>query len=225
MGSEGSIDDLQVRVSDHPATDAATWLAQRLAEAVSARGVASLAVSGGSTAPPLFEALSTHDLAWDSIEIWQVDERVVPDGHPDRNAEQLTALPARAHLMPVTDPDLEAAAAQYAATLPPTFDVVHLGLGDDGHTASWPPGLDAVASSRRPVEVVPEFNGHRRMTLTAGVVNGAHRRLMLTHGAAKGPMMVRWLSADHTIPVWHLRRAGTVAFVDPSASPWNAANA
>ena len=222
MSSDRGHRDLELHVAEHPAVEAAAWLADRLREAVVERGTATLAVSGGSTAPPLFRALLLHDLPWDRIELWQVDERVVPDGHPERNAEQLVDLPARVHRMPVTDADLGAAADRYAAALPERFDVVHLGLGDDGHAASWPPGDDAVVTSRRAVEAIGEFNGFRRMTLTPGVVNSGRSRLMLTAGASKAEMMARWLSDDHSIPVSHVRRAGTVAFVDHGASPWRA---
>jgi 6-phosphogluconolactonase/glucosamine-6-phosphate isomerase/deaminase len=214
--------DLELRVAEHPAVDAAAWLAERLREAVAERGSATMAVSGGGTAPPLFRALLDHELPWDRIEVWQVDERMVPDGHPERNAEQLVDLPATVHRMPVTDPDPGVAADRYAASLPETFDVVHLGLGDDGHAASWPPGDQAVVSSRRSVEAIGEFNGFRRMTLTPGVVNAARSRLMLTEGPSKATMMARWLSDDVSIPVSNVRRAGTVAFVDHDAAPWRA---
>lgn len=216
----GSDHDWELRVSDTPAADAAAWIADRLRRVVADEGAATMAVSGGGTAPPLFAELATHALAWDAVQVWQVDERVVPDGHPERNAGQLDALPATAHLMPVTADDLAAAAASYARSLPDRFDVVHLGLGDDGHTASWPPGDDGPIVSRRGVEVVPEFNGFVRMTLTAGVVNAARCRVMLTHGASKADLMARWASDDHSIPVGHVQRAGTVAFVDPAAVPW-----
>jgi 6-phosphogluconolactonase len=212
--------DWELRVADDPAGEAAAWMAHQLRAAVADRGAATVAVSGGGTAPPLFEALLTHSLPWDHIEVWQVDERMVPDGHPERNAEQLTDLPARVHPMPVTDADPHAAAARYAAGLPAEFDVVHLGLGDDGHTASWPPGDDAVVTSRRGVEVIDEFNGFPRMTLTPDVVNAGRSRVMLTTGASKAAMMARWLADDPSLPVSHVRRAGTIAFVDHAASPW-----
>ena len=94
--------------------------------------------------------------------MWQVDERVAPDGHPDRNADAACGgLPCAVRLMPVTAADLRAAAARYARSLPDRFDVVHLGVGDDGHTASWPPGNHDVLASDRLVEVVPPFNGRR----------------------------------------------------------------
>lgn len=225
MRQDGEVDgddDWELRVGEHPAVEAAAWIADRLRRVVAERGAATVAVSGGSTAPPLFEALRGHDVPWGQVEVWQVDERVVPDGDPERNAGQLHVLPARVHPMPVTATDLVGAAAGYAASLPERFDVVHLGLGDDGHTASWPPGDDRPIVSRRRVEIVPEFHGHVRMTLTAGVVNEAESRVMLTHGATKAALMARWAADDHDIPVGHVQRAGTIAFVDPAAAPWQA---
>ena len=125
----------------------------------------------------MLAALAWCVVPWEAVDVWQVDERVAPDGHPDRNANQLAGLPGRHHLMPVTARDLRRAAARYAATLPERFDVVHLGMGPDGHTASWPPG-DPVVDSDRPVDLCGEFNGRVRMTLTPPVDQrrqGPHR--------------------------------------------------
>ncbi len=158
-----------------------------------------------------------HDMPWEAITVWQVDERVAPDGHPQRNAGQLVEFPCRVELMPVTDDDLVAAAARYASGLPDRFDVVHVGLGDDGHTASWPPG-DPVVESERSCEVIGEFNGFRRMTLTPPVVNAARARLMLAFGAAKAPMVRRWLLRDPSLPVTRLRRTDTWVMLDPAAT-------
>ncbi len=207
---------MEVRVSDAPAVSAGVWLAQRLRDAVRRRGSASLAVSGGSSAPPLFDALLVEDVPWEKITVWQVDERIAPDGDSGRNAGQLALIPATVKLMPVTAIDLRAGARRYGAGLPDRFDVVHLGLGDDGHTASWPPG-DPVVDSDRPCELVGDFNGFRRMTLTPMVVNRARTRLMLTFGRSKAPMVARWLLRDPELPVDRLRRSSTLVFVDPAA--------
>ena len=207
---------MELRVTDDPSSDAARWLTRRLRDAVRRRGSATLAVSGGGSAPPMFDVLLAQDIPWDAITVWQVDERVAPDGHVERNAGQLADFPCHVELMPVTDDDLDAAARRYAAGLPERFDVVHLGLGDDGHTASWPPG-DPVIDSEQACEVIGEFNGFRRMTLTPPVVNGARSRLMLTFGESKAPMMRRWLLLDPSLPVTRLRRSDTWAMVDPAA--------
>ena len=208
---------MELRVSNDPSTAAGRWLAQRLRDAVQRRGAATVAVSGGSSAPPMFAALVDEEVPWSAVTMWQVDERVAPDGHPERNVLQLAELPAVVKPMPVTARDLAAAARRYASTLPERFDVVHLGLGDDGHTASWPPG-DDVVDSRRGCEVVAEFNGFLRMTLTPAIVNAARSRLMLTYGSSKAPMVARWLLRDPALPVDRVRRSGTWTFLDPAAA-------
>ena len=208
---------LDIRVVDDPSVAAAGWLARRLRDAVRRRGAATLAVSGGSTAPLMFEALRECEVPWDLTTIWQVDERIAPDGDSDRNAEQLQGLPGHIRLMPVTSKDLRAAARRYAVGLPDRFDVVHLGMGGDGHTASWPPG-DAVVDSSRAVEVTGEFNGRRRMTLTPLAVNAARARLVLTLGSSKAAMVERWIERDAEIPIDRVRRASTVVFLDQKAA-------
>src|SRR5262245_2566792 len=130
---------MDLRVSDEPAELAARWIALRLRGARRRRGAATLALSGGSTAPAMIAALLVERVPWEAVTVWQVDERIAPDGHPDRNALQLDGLPCAVRLMPVTAKDLRGAAARYARSLPDRLDVVHLGVGDDGHTASWPP--------------------------------------------------------------------------------------
>jgi 6-phosphogluconolactonase/glucosamine-6-phosphate isomerase/deaminase len=251
---------MDVRVVDDPARVAAEMIARRLRDAVRRRGSATIAFSGGSTTPPMLAVLATLDVPWSAVEVFQVDERVAPDGDPDRNAGQLAVLPltgvrppggpgdvgpgdvgqgdvgqgdvgqgdvgqgrtAVLRAMPVTATDLDAAAARYAASLPERFDVVHLGMGDDGHTASWPPG-DPVIDSPLAVDVSGEFNGRIRMTLTPGAVNRARMRLVLVSGAGKAPMVERWLAGDTTIPVpipipiQRVRRTDTVVVLDRAA--------
>jgi 6-phosphogluconolactonase/glucosamine-6-phosphate isomerase/deaminase len=204
-------------VTDDPPADAGRWLARRMRADVRRRGRVSLALSGGGSAPPMLAVLLEQDVPWESVEVWQVDERVAPDGHPARNALQLADLPCRVELMPVTGDDLGAAAHRYAAGLPERFDVVHLGLGDDGHTASWPPG-DTVVDSPMGCDIVDEFNGFRRMTLTPSVVNSARSRLVLTFGTSKAPMVRRWLLGDRSLPVARLRRTGTWVMLDHAAA-------
>jgi 6-phosphogluconolactonase/glucosamine-6-phosphate isomerase/deaminase len=207
-----------VRVDDDAAGRAAGEIATRLAAAVKDRGRAALAVSGGSTGPPLLAALAAADLPWDTIGIWQVDERVAPDGDPDRNANQLAGIPGRHMLMPVTAADLSAAADGYAAGLPDRFDVIHLGMGPDGHTASWPPG-DPVIDSTRPVDLSREYQGRVRMTLTPPVVDAAGARVVLIVGADKAPAVARWLEGDGgDLPIARLPPRGTVVVLDPAAA-------
>jgi 6-phosphogluconolactonase/glucosamine-6-phosphate isomerase/deaminase len=210
---------MDLRVSDAPAGVAARSIARRLREAHKRRGAATLALSGGSTAPAMIDALLAEPLAWEAVTVWQVDERVAPDDHPDRNAPQLRGLPCTVRLMPVTATDLRAAAARYARSLPDRFDVVHLGVGDDGHTASWPPGNLEVLVSDRLVDIVPPFNGRARMTLTPRVVNAARARLVLATGGAKRGVITRWLGGDRSLPIATVRRTATTVVLDPAAAP------
>lgn len=209
---------MNVIVDEQPAARAAAIIAASLVAAVRDRGAASLALSGGSTAPPMIAALvSTPGLDWSAITIWQVDERVAPDGDPGRNANQLASIPGRVRLMPVTAADRRRAARRYAASLPSRFDVVHLGLGSDGHTASWPPGEPRVATSPRLVELVAMFNDYPRMTLTERVINGARERVILTTGAGKRTIVERWLGGDHSLPISWVEPASATLIGDPPA--------
>jgi 6-phosphogluconolactonase/glucosamine-6-phosphate isomerase/deaminase len=179
-----------------------------------------MAVSGGSTPALMFADLAGMEVPWEAVEIWQVDERVAPDDDPARNAHLLSALPVakrRVHLMGVTGRDLRAAAWRYAAGLPERFDVVHLGMGDDGHTASWPPD-DPVIDSTERVAMSGLYNDFVRMTLTPAVVNGARHRLVLAPGAAKATPMRRWLLEDRSLPIQRVRRTNTVVVIDEAAA-------
>lgn len=210
---------MDIQVGPDPAGRAAAVIAQLLRDAHRNRGEAFLALSGGSTAPPMIAALLDQDVPWQTTIAWQVDERVAPDGHPARNALQLSVLPCQVRPMPVTSTDLRRSARQYSALLPDRFDVVHLGIGDDGHTASWPPDDPAPVEARRAVELVDEFNGYRRMTLTPRVVNAARSRVVLTVGASKRPVVERWLLGDATLPITLVAADDTFVFLDADAAP------
>ncbi len=173
-----------------------------------------MAVSGGQTPWLMLRALVDEDLPWDAVHILQVDERVAPAGHADRNYTQLqTSLfmpdrlpPVNLHPMPVETLDLPAAAADYARVLtslagsPPVLDLVHLGLGSDGHTASLVPGDPVLNVRDEVVAVTAEYQGRRRMTLTYPVLNGARRVLWLVTGSEKSAMLARLCRRDDSIP-------------------------
>ncbi|MFT3855774.1 MAG: 6-phosphogluconolactonase [Ilumatobacteraceae bacterium] len=195
-------------------------IARRLRDAVAARGGASIAFSGGSTPRAMLALLAATDLPWTAITAYQVDERVAPDGDPDRNAGMLDVLPLpkrNLKLMPVTAANLAAACRRYAAALPERFDVVHLGIGDDGHTASWPPG-DPVVDVTEPVATCGPFNGRIRTTLTPPVVNAARWRIVEVSGAAKASVVRRWVDGDMALPISCVRRTATLASLDAAAA-------
>lgn len=226
--------DIEVEIlpdTEALAARAADLVVERLAGAVADRMVATLAVSGGGTPLPFFAELAERKLPWGAVHVFQVDERVAPSGHDDRNLTGLrTALldrvpipPGNVHPMPVEADDLEAAAAAYAdevrsLTAPVGgLDVVHLGLGDDGHTASWPPG-DPVVDSAADVAAIGPFNGRRRMTLTPPAVNRAGWIMWQIEGAAKAPMVARLVSGDPALPAAHVRRHAVTLLADTPAA-------
>ncbi len=178
--------------------------------AIEARGVFSLAVSGGHAPWRMFELLGTHELDWDAIEVFQVDERIAPEGDDDRNLTHLLAsLPAagaaRVRPMTVDDPDLEAAAARYAEQLPTELDLVHLGLGPDGHTASLIPGDPVLDVDDRLVGLTGEYQGRRRMTLTYPAIEAARSVLWLVTGADKPEGLAKLRAGDPSIPAGRVR--------------------
>jgi 6-phosphogluconolactonase/glucosamine-6-phosphate isomerase/deaminase len=192
--------------------------------------VAAIAVSGGSTPWAMVAALGDEDVAWDAVTIWQVDERVAPRGHDDRALTHLEAsLPApglaRLRPMPVDDLDeaddraLEAAASSYAAELPPRFALVHLGIGEDGHTASLVPGDTAADARDRDVAVTSPYRGRRRLTLTLPVFDRAGSILWIATGATKTEPLRRLLARDASIPAARVANAHQLAIVDDAAWP------
>ena len=202
------------------AKEAASWTARQLRNAVLRRGSATVAFSGGSTPALMLAELAELAVPWQSTTVFQVDERVAPDGDPDRNATLLDVLRPRGatiHLMPVTKDDLQSASQRYAALLPARLDVVHLGLGDDGHTASWPP-RDPVIDAPGVVAISGTFNGRVRMTLTVHAVNSARRRLVLATGGPKATVVERWLLHDTSLPIERVARANTMVVLDAAAA-------
>ena len=185
--------------------------------------VLTLAVSGGSTASYLFRALADEDVPWERVAIYQVDERVAPPGHPDRNLTHLLVeLPDDArpdlHPMPVDESDLEAAAASYAATLPEALDLVHLGLGEDGHTASLAPGDPVLEVTDRLVAVTGEYRGRRRMTLTYPALASAREVVWLVTGESKRDALAKLLSRDTSIPAARVAAENELVVADEAAA-------
>jgi 6-phosphogluconolactonase len=201
---------------------AARMVADAARQAVADHAVFRFAVSGGHTPWAMFAELANEDVPWTSVEIFQVDERVAPDGDPDRNLTNLRAslggAPAKIIPMPVNDPDLEAAAAHYADELPDRFDLVHLGLGPDGHTASLVPGDPVLDVTDRPVALTRPYQGHERMTLTYPGLSRANEVLWLITGEDKKAPLALLLKADTSIPAGRVEARRSVILADQSAS-------
>lgn len=200
---------------------AADIVAAAAREAIDARGRFTFAVSGGRTPWAMFRELADEDVPWEQVGIWQVDERIAPDGDPDRNLTSLTPVlsaDAELHPMPVTEADLEAAADRYAGSLPDVFDLVHLGVGDDGHTASLVPDDPVLEVTDREVALTGEYRGRRRMTLTYPVLDRARRVLWLIAGYEKTPMLPRLLAGDRSIPAGRVSSSEQLVVVDDLAA-------
>ena len=217
--------------ADSVARRGAEIIAADARSSIAARGRCALAVSGGRTPWIMLQKLAAEDLNWPAVQIFQVDERVAPDGDPDRNLTHLGASllrhaalrPEQVHAMPVESSDLEDAAARYALALqeiagsPPVLDLVHLGLGPDGHTASLVPGDPALNISDRDVAVTGVYQGHRRMTLTYPALNRARRVLWIVTGSEKQEMLQRLLDGDASIPAGRVRRDQGLVLADRAA--------
>jgi 6-phosphogluconolactonase len=211
---------------------AASLIVADAREAVAARGRFSLTVSGGQTPWEMLRLLARETVPWDGVRVFQTDERVAPAGHPDRNLTHLresllgqAPLPAeRVYAMPVEDEDLAAGAARYARTLrecagePGVLDLVHLGLGPDGHTASLVPGDPVLEVTDVDVALTGVYQGRRRMTLTYPILNRARRILWLVTGAEKAPMMVRLRAGDGSIPAGRVGRDQALVLADQAAA-------
>lgn len=217
--------------ADQAARRAAEFVAAEASKAIASRGRCVMAFSGGSTPLAMLRLLAQMDLPWPQVHVMQVDERVAPAGSAQRNLTHLEAslvaqvpLPApRVHAMPVESVDLAAAAASYADTLrewagsPPVLDLVHLGLGADGHTASLVAGDPALAAAGD-VALAGPYQGQRRMTLTYPTLDRARCILWLVAGAGKAAMLARMVAADRTIPAGRVAQDRAFLIADAAAA-------
>jgi len=211
---------------------AARVIAAEARAAVAARGRFLLAASGGRTPSRMLELLAGEDLPWAAVHLFQVDERVAPPGHPERNLTGLAAsllsrapLPAAGvHAMPVEEGDLEAAAARYAAELealggtPAVLDLVQLGLGADGHTASLVPGDPVLDVTGADVAATGRYQGRRRMTLTYPALDRARLVLWVVAGAGKAEAVARLREGDRDIPAGRVRSDRALLLADAAAA-------
>ena len=218
--------------ADTVAREAAKFIAAEARAAVLARGRFFFAVSGGHTPWLMLRALAGEPVPWADMHLVQVDDRVAPAGDPDRNFTHireslLTRVPLRAehaHAIPVEAADLQAAAESYARLLqgvagsPPVIDLVHLGLGPDGHTASLVPGDSVLDVSDADVALTGVYQGRRRMTLTYPAINRARRILWVVTGAEKAGPLVRLRAADASIPAGRVRQEQALVLADRAAA-------
>jgi 6-phosphogluconolactonase len=209
--------------ADAAARRGAAVLAAAGRAAIAERGGFDLAVSGGSGPLAMFDALDREEVAWDHATLWQVDERVAPDGDPDRNLTGLIDhLPDAAlgaiRPMPVTATDLASAATGYGAGLPEAFDLLHLGLGADGHTASLVPGDPVLEVSDRDVALTGVYEGRRRMTLTYPALQRARFVLWLVTGASKAEALSKLMRSDPSIPAARVRAERQLVVADAAAA-------
>src|SRR5499427_1424319 len=218
--------------ADAVARKAATLIAAEARKAVAARGRFVMAVSGGHTPWVMLRALAEENVPWASVHVFQVDERVAPEGHADRNLTHLresllehAPLPTgQIHSMPVEDADIEGAALSYAQTLrqlsgtPPVLDLAHLGLGPDGHTASLVPNDPVLNVTDREVALTGVYMKRRRMTLTYPALNRSRRILWLVTGAEKVAMLPRLLAADASIPAGRVQQEQAGVLADLAAA-------
>jgi 6-phosphogluconolactonase len=200
--------------------------------AVKARGRFIVAMSGGHTPWRMLRVLADEEVPWEHVHVIQMDERIAPEGDPDRNLTHLYEslvehAPLRReqiHAMPVESPDLDAAAKRYAGTLqkiagaPPVIDLAHLGLGPDGHTASLVPGDPVVNVTDSDVALTGAYQGRRRMTLTYPILNRARSILWLVTGKDKVAALERLRHGDVTIPAGRIRAANALVLADQAAA-------
>jgi 6-phosphogluconolactonase len=214
--------------ADAVALEAAKLIANEARESVAARGKFVMAVSGGKTPWIMLRDLAQEDVPWNGVHIVQVDERVAPDGDPDRNlthlreslVEHAPLRPEQIYAMPVEWGNIEAACAQYASTLetiagsPPVLDLVHLGLGPDGHTASLVPGDPVLDVKDADVALTGIYQGRQRMTLTYPIINRARLVLWLVTGSEKAGMLTRLMAGDSSIPAGRVRAVKALVLTD-----------
>lgn len=217
--------------ADQVAEKAAIYLEQLIRETLTRKKSFSMAISGGRTPWEMVKILSKASLPWSRVNLFQVDERVAPDGHKDRNLTQLfqaiEGSPMANQLaifpMPVTAEDLDLGAKDYAQLIQNStegegLDLVHLGMGSDGHTASLVPGDEVLEVQDRNVACTKElYQGRIRMTLTYPLINSAKKILWVVTGAEKQEMVKRFLKQDTSIPAGAVDQTNALILVDEVA--------
>jgi 6-phosphogluconolactonase len=194
-------------------------------EAAAERGRFAFAMSGGRSPWAMLAILGELEgMPWDRTELFQVDERVAAPGDEARNLTHMVlglSMDHQATLrpMPVTQRDLDAAAREYEASLPDRLDLVHLGLGPDGHTASLVPGDPVLDVSDRRVAITETaYQDHHRMTLTYPALNEARRIVWLVTGPDKPDALQKLLDGDESIPAARVHNDHVIVVADEAAA-------
>jgi 6-phosphogluconolactonase len=202
----------------HAASDYVLEYAQAL---TSGSSQFSFAVSGGKSPWVMLSDLAKEHLDWDRTVIYQVDERVAPDGDDLRNLthlrSSLASTSATIEPMEVNAPDVDAAAERYAALLPAQFELIHLGMGPDGHCASLIPNDPVLDVTDRLVAVSDVYQGTRRMTLTYPALSTAKQLLWLISGSDKQEALAKLLDSDPSIPAGRVEAASSIIMADRAA--------
>jgi 6-phosphogluconolactonase len=219
--------DLEVLDDDRAAARrAAELIAEAGAAAVAERGIYGFAMSGGRSPWAMLAILDElEQMPWDETELFQVDERIAAPGDQDRNLTHIVLALSMGHQptlrpMPVTQRDLDGAAREYEGSLPERLDLVHLGLGPDGHTASLVPGDPVLEVSDRRVAITETFyQEHRRMTITYPTIDAARRVVWLVTGEEKRGPLQQLLAGDESIPAGRVHNDSMVVVADRAAAP------
>lgn len=185
----------------------------RVSQAIAERGIFTIALSGGSTPKPLYEALAAQNLPWDKIHVFWGDERYVPSDHPDSNEgmarkawlDKVSIPSGNIHPMPTDEAEPAVAAKRHEQQLQkffqsqpgefPSLDVVLLGIGDDGHTASLFPHTEALKVHDRLI-TVGNKDGQPRITFTAPLINQARCVIFMVTGANKQAALAQIFASD-----------------------------
>lgn len=214
--------------AEEVAHEAAKWISSLAKRKIESKGSFSFALSGGRTPWEMLAKLAQENLPWEKINLFQVDERIAPEGHKDRNLTQLfqvlqgTRLMTRLNIFPmhVISENLQEACEEYAQHIEritgnSMLDLIHLGMGTDGHTASLIPGDKVCDVGNQMIALTAQpYQGRQRMTMTYPLINQAENILWLITGEEKKEMLVRMLNKDPEIPAGKIKQDQAILMTD-----------